>query len=38
MGYEENTSFLVIAKSPKFEKKIEKIRLGYFKYSVMKFS
>ena len=31
MGYEKNMSFLVIAKSPKVWKKIEKIGLGSFK-------
>ena len=31
MGYEKNMSFLVIAKSPKVWKQIEKIGLGSFK-------
>ena len=31
MGYEKNKSFLVIPKSPKIGKKVEKIGLGFFK-------
>ena len=31
MGYEKNMSFHVIPKSPKVWKKVEKIRLGFFK-------
>ena len=33
MGYEKNMSFLVIAKSPKVWKKVEKIGPGSFKMS-----
>ena len=34
MGYEKNMSFLVIPKSPKVRKKVEKIGLGSFKQSL----
>ena len=35
MGYEKNMSFLVIAKSSKVGKKVEKVGLGSFKSSYL---
>ena len=37
MRYEKNMSFLVIVKSPKVSKKVEKIGLGSFKFGKVHF-